>query len=142
MGRTQHMNDKLGKLGMKIEWQRMCELAQGGSVCRPHIAQVLFEKGYVGAEKEAFDKYIGHDGPAYVERYKLRPVEAVKLIIDARGLPVLAHPADNSDLKELVPKLKEIGLVGIEIYYRDYRPDIIAGLLKVADQYTLVPTGG
>ena len=142
LGRAQQMIDKLGNLGIKIEWQRVCELAQGGSVCRPHIAQALFEKGYVGSEKEAFDKYIGHDGPAYVERYKLLPVEAVELIIDAQGLPVLAHPADISDLKELVPKLKEIGLVGIEIYYRDYRSDIIAGLLKVADQYKLVPTGG
>ena len=140
--RAQQMIAKLGKLGMKIEWQRVCELAQGGSVCRPHIAQVLFEKGYVGSEKEAFDKYIGHDGPAYVERYKLLPVEAVKLIIDAQGLPVLAHPEGISDLNELVPKLKDVGLVGIEIYYRDYSPDIIAGLLKVAKQYTLVPTGG
>jgi predicted metal-dependent phosphoesterase TrpH len=140
--RAQRMIAKLGNLGMKIEWQRVCELAQGGSVCRPHIAQVLFEKGYVGSEKEAFDKYIGHDAPAYVERYKLLPVEAVKLIIDAQGLPVLAHPADISDLNALVPKLKEIGLLGIETYYRDYRSDIIAGLLKIAKQYTLVPTGG
>jgi len=72
----------------------------------------------------------------------LLPVEAVELILDAKGLPVLAHPADISDLNALVPKLKEIGLVGIEIYYRDYRSDIIAGLLKIAKQYTLVPTGG
>jgi len=140
--RAQKMIAKLGKLGMKIEWQRVSELVQGGSVCRPHIARALFEKGYVGSEKEAFDKYIGHDGPAYVERYKLLPVEAVELILDAKGLPVLAHPADISDLNALVPKLKEIGLVGIEIYYRDYRSDIIAGLLKIAKQYTLVPTGG
>ncbi len=141
-GRAQQMIAKLGNLGMKIEWQRVCELAQGGSVCRPHIAQVLFEKGYVGSEKEAFDKYIGHAGPAYVERYKLLPVEAVKLIIDAQGLPVLAHPADIPDLNELVPKLKDVGLVGIEVYYRDYSPDIIAGLLKVAKQRGLIPTGG
>jgi len=142
LGRAQQIIAKLGNLGMKIEWQRVCELAQGGSVCRPHIAQALFEKGYVGSEKEAFDKYIGHDGPAYVERYKLLPAEAVKLIIDAQGLPVLAHPADISDLKELVPKLKEIGLVGIEIYYKHYNSDIIAGLLKIAKQHALVPTGG
>src|SRR4030042_6676457 len=140
--RAQGMIAKLSKLGMNIEWQRVLELAQGGSIGRPHVAQALFEKGYVGSEKEAFDKYIGHDGPAYVERYKLLPVEAVKLIIDAQGLPVLAHPADISDLNALVPKLKEIGLLGIEIYYRDYRSDIIAGLLKIAKQYTLVPTGG
>ena len=140
--RAQRMIAKLSKLGINIEWQRVRELAQGGSICRPHIAQALSEKGYVGSEKEAFDNYIGHDGPAYVERYKLLPVEAVNLIIDAHGLPVLAHPADIVDLDELVPKLKAAGLVGIEVYYRDYASDIIEKLLKVAKEHTLITTGG
>jgi predicted metal-dependent phosphoesterase TrpH len=140
--RGQRMIAKLSKLGMNIDWQRVLELAQGGSIGRPHLAQVLFEKGYVSSEKEAFDKYIGHNGPAYVERYKLLPVEAVKLITDAQGLPVLAHPADIGDLNELVPKLKAVGLIGIEVYYRDYNSDVIANLLKVAKQHDLIPTGG
>jgi predicted metal-dependent phosphoesterase TrpH len=141
-GRAQRMIDKLSKLGMDIELQRVFELAQGGSVGRPHVAQALLEKDYVASEKEAFDKYIGRDGPAYVERYKLLPAEAVRLVVDARGLPVLAHPADIADLKELVPKLKAVGLIGIEVYYRDYSSDIIAGLLKIAKQYDLITTGG
>jgi predicted metal-dependent phosphoesterase TrpH len=140
--RAQKMVAKLSDLGMKIDWQRVSELAQGGSVGRPHISQALFEKGYVSSEKEAFDKYIGHNGPAYVERYKLLPVEAVKLILDAQGLPVLAHPADIADLDELVPKLKAAGLVGLEVYYRDYSPEIIARLAKIAKQYDLITTGG
>jgi predicted metal-dependent phosphoesterase TrpH len=140
--RARGMIAKLSKLGMSIEWQRVLELAQGGSIGRPHIAQALFEKGYVSSEREAFDKYIGHDGPAYVERYKLLPVEAVKLVMDAQGLPVLAHPVDISDLEELVPKLKAVSLVGIEVYYRDYSSDVIAKLLKIARQYDLIPTGG
>jgi predicted metal-dependent phosphoesterase TrpH len=133
---------KLSDLGMKVDWQRVSELAQGGSVGRPHISQALFEKGYVSSEKEAFDKYIGHNGPAYVERYKLLPIEAVKLILDAQGLPVLAHPADIEGLDELVPKLKAAGLVGLEVYYRDYNPEIIARLARVAKQYDLIATGG
>jgi predicted metal-dependent phosphoesterase TrpH len=141
-GRAQRMIAKLSKLGMTIDWQRVLELAQGGSIGRPHVAKALFEKGYVSSEKEAFDKYIGHDGPAYVERYKLLPVEAVKLVTDAQGLPVLAHPADINDLNELVSKLKAVGLIGIEVYYRDYSSDIIAKLLKVAKQHDLIPTGG
>jgi hypothetical protein len=140
--RARQMIAKLSGLGMKIEWQRVSELSQGGSVCRPHIAQALFEKGCVVSEKEAFDKYIGHDGPAYVERYKLLPVEAVKLVIDARGLPVLAHPADIADLNKFVPKLKAAGLVGIEACYRDYSSNVISGLLKIAKQHDLIPTGG
>ncbi len=140
--RAQGMIAKLSKLGMNIDWQRVLELAQGGSIGRPHVARALFEKGYVSSEKEAFDKYIGHDGPAYVERYKLLPVEAVRLITDAQGLPVLAHPADIGDLTELVPKLKAVGLVGIEVYYGGYSSDVIAKLLKVANKYDLIPTGG
>jgi len=141
-GRAQKMITKLSSLGVDIEWRRVEELAQGGSVCRPHVALALLEKGYVGSEKEAFDRYIGHDGPAYVDRMKLLPVEAVKLIIDAQGLPVLAHPADIGDLDELVPKLKAAGLVGIEVYYSDYGSDVIGRLLRIAGLYGLVPTGG
>jgi predicted metal-dependent phosphoesterase TrpH len=141
-GRAQRMIAKLSKLGMNIELQRVFDLAQGGSVGRPHVAQALLEKDYVASEKEAFDKYIGRDGPAYVERYKLLPAEAVRLVVDARGLPVLAHPADIGDLKELVPKLKAVGLIGLEVYYRDYSSHVIAGLLKIAEQYDFITTGG
>jgi predicted metal-dependent phosphoesterase TrpH len=140
--RAQKMVAKLADLGMKIDWQRVSELAQGGTIGRPHISQALLEKGYVSSEKEAFDKYIGHNGPAYVERYKLLPVEVVKLILEAQGLPVLAHPADIADLNDLMPKLKAAGLIGLEVYYRDYGPDIIGKLAKLARQYDLIPTGG
>jgi predicted metal-dependent phosphoesterase TrpH len=142
LGRAKKMIAKLNDLGMKIDWQRVSELAQGGTVGRPHISQALLEKGYVRSEKEAFDKYIGHNGPAYVERYKLLPVEVVKLILDAQGLPVLAHPADIADLDELVSKLKAAGLVGLEIYYGNYGSDIIDRLVKIARQYDLITTGG
>jgi predicted metal-dependent phosphoesterase TrpH len=140
--RAQKMITRLSSLGVDIEWRRVKELAQGGSVCRPHVALALLEKGYVSSEKEAFDRYIGHDGPAYVERMKLLPVEAVKLIIDAQGLPVLAHPADIDGLDELVARLKAAGLMGIEVYYRDYGSDVIGRLLRIAEQYGLVATGG
>jgi predicted metal-dependent phosphoesterase TrpH len=140
--RARKMVAKLADLGMKIDWQRVNELAQGGTVGRPHISQALLEKGYVRSEKEAFDKYIGHNGPAYVERYKLLPDEVVKLILEADGLPVLAHPADIADLDELVPRLKAVGLVGLEVYYRDYDSKTIGGLAEMAEQYGLIPTGG
>ncbi len=140
--RARKMVTKMGDLGMKIDWQRVNELAQGGTVGRPHISQALLEKGYVHSEKEAFDKYIGRNGPAYVERYKLLPIEVVKMILDAQGLPVLAHPADIAGLEELVPKLKAVGLVGMEVYYRDYDSEIVARLARIAKQYDLITTGG
>jgi predicted metal-dependent phosphoesterase TrpH len=140
--RAQKMVAKLNDLGMKIDWKRVNELAKGGTMARPHVSQALFEKGYVSSEREAFDKYIGHNGPAYVERYKLLPVEAVKLLLDAQGLPVLAHPADIADLDELIPKLKAAGLIGLEIYYGNYGPETIDRLAKIARKYSLITTGG
>jgi hypothetical protein len=142
LDRAQKMVAKLGALGMKIDWKRVSELAKGGTVGRPHISQALLEKGYVRSEREAFDKYIGHNGPAYVERHKLLPDEAVKLILDAHGLPVLAHPADIADFNELLPKLKSAGLIGLEIYYGNYDPETIDRLAKIARQYDLIATGG
>ncbi len=140
--RAKQMISKLNKLGLSIEWKRVRALAQGGSVCRPHVAQALFEKGYISSEKEAFDKYIGHDGPAYVERFKLLPTEAVKLVMEAKGLPVLAHPADIADLHALVARLKASGLIGIEAYYHGYEQDTIDRLIGIAKRFSLVTTGG
>jgi len=140
--RARKMVAKLGTLGMKIDWERVQILARGGSIGRPHIAKALLEGGYVASEKEAFDKYIGRYGPAYVEREKLLPADAVGLISGARGLPVLAHPADIDNLDKLVSELKSAGMIGIEVYYGDYSADIINRLAKVANKYNLIPTGG
>ncbi len=140
--RARKMIAKLADLGMKIDWKRVSELAQGGTIGRPHISQALFEKGYVSSEKEAFDKYIGHNGPAYVERYKLLPEEVVRLILDAQGLPVLAHPADIDGLEDFVPKLKAAGLVGMEVYYKDYPSETVDRLARLARKYDLITTGG
>lgn len=141
-GRALRMIAKLSELGMEIQSQRVLELAQGGSVGRPHIAQALLESGYVDSLAEAFDKYIGRNGPAYAEREKMTPVESVKLISAARGLPVLAHPANIEDLDDLVAELIKAGLIGIEVYYAKYTLEIIKRLLKIAEHYKLITTGG
>lgn len=140
--RAKAMIAKLAELGMDIEWGRVEALASGKAICRPHIAQALLEVGYVNSEREAFEKYIGHDCPAYVERYKLPPEEAVRLVSASRGLPVLAHPADIDNLENFVRELKKCGLIGMEVYYRDYDTEIAGRLLDIANKYHLIPTGG
>jgi len=82
--RAQGMIAKLGNLGLYIDWQRVQEIAGSGSIGRPHIAQAMLEKGYIASIKEAFTKYISRDGPAYVEREKMTPAEAVELIFRLR----------------------------------------------------------
>ncbi len=133
---------KLGNLGMPIDWERVQEIAGSGSIGRPHIAQAMLEKGYIASLKEAFTKYISRDGPAYVEREKMTPVEAVELILLANGLPVLAHPFTINDPETMVIELKAAGLVGIEAYYNDYTVDEIGKLVSLADRHNLITTGG
>lgn len=141
-GRARGMVEKLAGLGIDIDWERVKEIAGDGSVGRPHIARAMLEKDYISTFNEAFNKYIGQDGPAYVERDKMTPAEAVELIIRGRGLPVLAHPFTVSNPETLIAELKEAGLIGIEAYYKDYTPEQTDTLLGWAEKHDLIATGG
>lgn len=140
--RAQKMVNKLRSMGLKIDFERVQELAGTGSVGRPHVAQALLEKGYIYTFKEAFNKYIGYGGPAYVERDKITPAEAVGLILRAHGVPVMAHPFTSENPESLITALKPAGLMGIEVYYGSYTPEQVVTLLSLATLYNLVPTGG
>jgi hypothetical protein len=102
----------------------------------------MLEKGYITTFEEAFDKYLGHGGPAYVERDKMTPAEAVELIISARGLPVLAHPFTVPEPEKLVKELKPAGMVGLEAYYKDASREDVKTMLRLAAKYGLIATGG
>ncbi len=140
--RAQGMVAKLKNLGVHLDWERVQEIAGIGSIGRPHIAQAMLEKGYISSIKEAFDKYISRNGPAYVEREKMTAVEAVALILKFNGLPVLAHPFTASNPETMIIELKAAGLIGIETYYNDYTTDEIDELISFADRYGLIAIGG
>ncbi len=140
--RAQGMIAKLKDLGIFIEWERVKELAGTGSIGRPHIAQAMLEKGYIPSIKEAFNRYIGWGKPAYVERDKMSPGEAVQLILQVNGLPVLAHPTTVDNTEAMVVELKTSGLVGIEAYYDGYTGEEIKRLANMATRYGLITTGG
>ena len=142
LGRAQGMITKLGKLGIDIDWARVQELAGDGVIGRPHVARAMLEKGYIATFEEAFEKYIGHGGPAYVERDKMTPAEAVELVRRARGLPVLAHPFTLTEPEAQVKKLKITGLVGLEAYYKDASREDVKTMLRLAERYGLIATGG
>jgi predicted metal-dependent phosphoesterase TrpH len=99
----------------------------------------LLEKGYVASIGEAFERYIGFTGPAYVARYKLTPVEAVKVITARKGLPVLAHPRGQ---EHVLAELVDAGLAGLEAYYPGYAIEESEALVRLAKKHDLVPTGG
>ena len=140
--RAQKMIAKLAKLGIHIQWQRVQQIAGSGAIGRPHLAQALLEKGHIASTREAFTRYIGKDGPAYVEREKITPAGAVELILHASGLPVLAHPFTINDPETMIIELKKAGLVGIEAYYKDYNANQIRELVDLAQEYNLITTGG
>ena len=140
--RAQAMTDKLKGLGINVDWHRVEQIAGSGSIGRPHLAQAMLEKGHISSIKEAFTRYIGLGGPAYVERHKITPAEAVALIKRAGGLPVLAHPTTSSNPEALVGQLKKVGLVGMEVFYNGYSDDERNSLARLADKYRLIATGG
>ncbi len=143
--RVHQMTDALARLGVPIRSERVFELAGEGSVGRPHVAQALLEAGHIQTMEEAFEKYIGHDGPAYFEGYRLEPGEAVHLIHSVGGFASWAHPLelDGKDWREYLPRLVDAQVDGLEVYYsKEYLPQEIEALLEACDRHGLIPTVG
>jgi 3',5'-nucleoside bisphosphate phosphatase len=140
--RIELMVERLNALGYAVRLERVLEIAQGGSLGRPHLAQALFEAGHVPAYDDAFRTLISKDSPAYVARVGLTPLEAVRLVRAHGGVPSLAHPGTVVDLERLLPELVRAGLAGMECYYGSHTPEATVRYLGLAARYDLVPTGG
>ena len=141
-GRAEGMVARLREAGAPIRLERVFELAAGGSIGRPHVARALVEAGHATSVGDAFDRWLVRGRPGYVERYKLTPPAAVKLIREVGAVPVLAHPHSADDLADLLPTLLAAGLAGLECYYGDYDNDRRDEYLRLASRHNLVPTGG
>jgi predicted metal-dependent phosphoesterase TrpH len=132
---------KLKKLGVPLEPEEIFTLAGKGSVGRLHVARALYEKGYVSSVQEAFWRYIGAKGPAYVGKFKMSPKEAIQWILKIKGIPVLAHPYILSD-KGLIADFVKAGLRGIEAIYPEHSDSQKNDFIKIAQKYHLLVTGG
>ena len=133
--------DRFKDLGINISVDEVRQFAQGESIGRPHIAQVLIERGYVKTIREGFDRYIGTGAPAYVPRYKLTPEEGIHIIREAHGVAVLAHPGVHR-LEEGIPAWVKVGLQGIEVLHPQHSLDDEKRYLEIAQEYHLLATGG
>ena len=140
--RARTMVEKLGNLGIHLEWERVQAIAGDGAVGRPHIALAMVEAGYCAEPKEAFPEYLSRNGLAYVERAKFTPEGAVQLIRQAGGVAVLAHPAYMNDMESGIASLAGAGLSGMEVHYAQYKDDTIRQLARLAREYELIPCGG
>ncbi len=141
--RGRRMVERLNALGLSdVTWERVEQIAAGGSLGRPHVAEALIERGYASTVDDAFGKYLGRGKPAYVERTQITPAECISLVHSAGGVISLAHPTWVAEVENLLPSLVDAGLDGIETYYGLYKPETIEWLETLARRYNLVPTGG
>ncbi len=139
--------DRLNELGFQISIEDLKQEAGDGQLGRPHIASAMVKKGFVGSIDEAFDKYLGAGGPAYVDKYRISCEQAINSILGAGGIPVLAHPAllnveNNQKLEALLQNLIKLGLAGIEVYYPGHSDQQIQEYKELAGKHGLLMTGG
>lgn len=144
--RNHKMCRLLQEAGIDVTYQALLEEFPGSVITRAHYAKYMLNHGYVKSVKEAFDRYVGDRCPCYVPREKVTPVQAVKLILEAGGVPVLAHPIlyhmSDRRLEALTAELKEAGLIGIEAVYSTYRPFEERRIRALAAKYDLRISGG
>lgn len=132
---------KMAKINIELE--DITSLVQeGGSVGRPHIAKAIVNAGGVSNMMEAYRRFISDDAPTYIKRKTVSPHEAVEIIYEAGGIPVLAHPCDLPIADELIAELMNYGLRGIEVYHRKHSPAMIEYYSSIAEKYKLIVTGG
>lgn len=138
--------NKLTSLGLHVDMTKAQDIAQKTVIGRPHIAALLYNKGYVYSMEEAFHKYIGHRGQAFVPKEKLGIAEGVALLKKAGALVVIAHPwfitRNIKELEIIVNKFLVYGLDGIEVHYPGVSEEKRELLLELCRKYNLLPTGG
>ena len=139
--RAEEIVKNLNKVGLDIKIDTVFRIAHGAPIGRPHIAEALLSEELIDTYGEAFFRYIGANGPAYVPKYRVKPAEAIELILKNGGIPVLAHPG-IMDRDELIIELKECGLMGIEAIHPLHVPEKQLYYEKLANKYGLLITGG
>lgn len=135
------MVSNLRDQGVNISVQEIEERAEGINIGRPHFAEVLMEKGYVETFQEAFYRYIGYGSKAYVDKYKIKPEKAIRLIAESQGLSFLAH-AGHQIADTLIVQLIKAGLDGIEIIHPNLSDSRTRHLQQIARQHRLLVSGG
>jgi predicted metal-dependent phosphoesterase TrpH len=142
MVRIREMVSKLNELGYALEFADIITLAgESKALGRPHIAAALIKKGYFSSSDYTLYKLFAKGGPAYVPHYKLSPFDAIDIILEAGGIPVLAHPGlvgNDYYLRSLVAH----GLQGLEVYHPKHDKAMTNHYNQIARNNNLLITGG
>lgn len=144
--RNRKMCRLLTEGGIPVTYEALLEEFPNAVITRAHYAKYMLNHGYIKSMKEAFDRYVGDHCPYYVPREKVTPAQAVGLVLEAGGVPVLAHPIlyhmSDERLDRLVCELKDAGLAGIEAIYSTYVPYEERQMRELAAKYGLLVSGG
>jgi predicted metal-dependent phosphoesterase TrpH len=133
----------LNQLGFHLTWDEiLSQVGDADSFGRPHFARAMIVRGYVASVAEAFDRFLNKGQPAWVERYKLSPREAIDVIHRAGGLAFLAHPGIYQRGRDLSLALLQEGLDGLEVFHSDHSPEQNREYLNLAQQYGAYISGG
>lgn len=144
--RNKAMCARLRTAEIDITYEKLLETFPGAVLTRAHYARYLFDRGYVKSIPEAFDRYVGDRTKYFVPREKITPQDSIRMILEAEGIPILAHPPlyhmSNERLDKLVADCKEAGLVGIEAIYSSYSNADQRDMRRLAEKYDLLLSGG
>jgi predicted metal-dependent phosphoesterase TrpH len=138
---------RLNALGMELSTDELARVVGEATAGRPHIAQLMIQKGMADSINDAFDRFLGKNKPAYVEKYRVPMADAIGAINKAGGIAVLAHPylnglTDPATFESFLLDLQSMGLKGIEAIYPGSSEAATAEYCRLARKYDLVITGG
>jgi predicted metal-dependent phosphoesterase TrpH len=139
--RGQRMVERLEQLGLTLSPEAVRDAAGQSAVGRPHVAEAMVRQGLVSNFEEAFRKYIGNHGPAYVPKAKLKPKEAINLVHRAGGVVVMAHPWIN-EMYRFLEELTALNLDGVEVYHYSHNRQQVKELKAMARRLKLLLSGG
>jgi len=139
--RIEEMVSRLNRLNVPLTAEAVFRLANCQSPGRPHVGRALVEEGLCASLDEAFDRFLKKGRPAWVPKFKIDALDAIKLIHDAGGLAALAHPVLNQG-DEVIPDLVKQGLDGLECFHTKHTGTMPEHYLALAQRYNLLVTGG
>jgi len=139
--RLYKMVDALKRHGVDIDADDVIKFAKDVSISRLHVAQYMEAKGLVPSWRDAFKKYIGDDRPCYVASFRFTARQAIDLIKNSGGIPVIAHPGLNN-VDGLLTKLVGYGIRGVEAFHTDHTKSVSMHYEDYARSNNLLVTGG
>ncbi len=139
--RNRKLVERLGDLGMGLDYDEVKKMNPRGVISRLHIAILMVKSGYVRSIGAAFEQWLNPGKPAYVSRLKASPFQMIRLISDLGGIPVFGHP-HLSRRDDLIPEFIKAGLRGVEVYHSTHNGRIMEHYKSIAQRYNLLVTGG